>query len=227
MSWKLQSMTGDLSGQEISVERDLLVGRHQDADVVLTVADVSRRHAALLVKDEALWVKDLNSSNGTFVNDLRIEHETLVKDGDVIQFSTVKYLALAPAVAEPVVAAEPAAVETPVVEQPFEAFATTTPEHKPSPAEQMSEQGMPELSARDENVQLSRDGMPTNVSVPKPAPIPENVDIHTPATPEACEIKTPDVCAEKEVETQKNAQVGLMTIIALVILAVIAWLFFK
>ena len=78
MTWKLQAITGEFTGQEISVERDMLVGRHQDADLLLQSADISRRHAALLLKDHQLWVQDLNSSNGTFINDLKIEQETVL-----------------------------------------------------------------------------------------------------------------------------------------------------
>ncbi|HRA91618.1 MAG TPA: FHA domain-containing protein, partial [Acinetobacter sp.] len=61
MSWKLLADSGEFSGQEIIVERDLLVGRHQDADILLQSADVSRRHAVLLFKDDQVWVQDLNS----------------------------------------------------------------------------------------------------------------------------------------------------------------------
>ncbi len=75
MTWKLQEITGE-TGQEITVDRDMLVGRHQDADLLLQAAEISRRHAALLLKDQLLWVQDLNSSNGTFVNDIRIEQES-------------------------------------------------------------------------------------------------------------------------------------------------------
>ena len=70
MAWKLEA--ADDQAQSVIVDRDMLVGRHQDADVVLQAADVSRRHAGLSLKDNALWVQDLNSSNGTFVNDVRI-----------------------------------------------------------------------------------------------------------------------------------------------------------
>ncbi len=41
----------------------------------------------------------------------------------------------------------------------------------------MNDQGMPELTERDASVQLSRDGMPQGVAIPKPAPIPEGVDL--------------------------------------------------
>ncbi|AXQ20891.1 FHA domain-containing protein [Acinetobacter wuhouensis] len=239
MTWKLQAITGELEGQEVTVDRDMLVGRHQDADLQLQAAEISRRHAAFLLKDKALWVQDLKSSNGTFVNDIRIDQDKLLMDGDIVQFASIKFSVLAPAkpvenivgTEVPEIEVEP--VSTPIeqsIQQPSEAIATAEVQQAPvekTPAQQMNEQGMPELSARDANVQVSKDGMPTGMGVPKPAPIPANVDIHAAPVPEACDIKTSDECAKEEVTTQKNAMLGLYTIIALVILAIIAWLFFK
>ena len=94
MIWKIQAITDDLTGQEIAIDRDMLVGRHQAADIVLQAAEISRKHAAFLLKDDALWVQDLGSSNGTFVNDLRIEQETRLKQDDVVQFASLKFLVL-------------------------------------------------------------------------------------------------------------------------------------
>ena len=256
MTWKLIAISDELHGQELTVDRDMLVGRHQDADIQLQSAEISRRHAAFLLKEDALWVQDLKSSNGTFVNDLRIEHEKLLKDGDIVQFASIKFNVLAPAKAvelesvTPLVEVEesvevPVVVET-IIQQPAEAIATAeikplTPESKiaetqtpvapiepmleKTVAEKMNEQGMPALTERDQNVQLTANGMPTNMSVPKPAPIPQGVDIHAP--PEACDVSIPEVCVTEEAETQKNAKVGLITIVTLVILAILAWLFFK
>ncbi|RZG76402.1 FHA domain-containing protein [Acinetobacter sp. WCHAc060025] len=239
MTWKLQAITGELEGQEVTVDRDMLVGRHQDADLQLQAAEISRRHAAFLLKDKALWVQDLKSSNGTFVNDIRIDQDKLLMDGDIVQFASIKFSVLDPAkpvenivgTEVPEIEVEP--VSTPIeqsIQQPSEAIATAEVQQAPvekTPAQQMNEQGMPELSARDANVQVSKDGMPTGMGVPKPAPIPANVDFHAAPVPEACDIKTSDECAKEEVTTQKNAMLGLYTIIALVILAIIAWLFFK
>jgi hypothetical protein len=87
---------------------------------------------------------------------------------------------------------------------------------------------MPELKERDSNVQVSRDGMPQQVAVPKPAPIPESVDLKAvPEKQEPVVVETPASRVEQVKEEQKNASVGLMTIVALIILAIIAWLFFK
>lgn len=209
MTWKLQAITGEITGQEISVDRDMLVGRHQDADVLLQAAEISRRHAALLLKDQLLWVQDLNSSNGTFINDIRIEQEKQLHDGDIVQFASFKFSVLAPAkeiLDLPEIEAEP--VQT----------AASTPD--------LSDQGMPSLAERAAETEVRRDGMPQNVSIPKPAPIPEGVDVNVKQpSPVAFEEPVSRVADEKE--QQKNASVGLITIIILVILALLAWLFFK
>ncbi|MFH7805140.1 FHA domain-containing protein [Acinetobacter haemolyticus] len=227
MTWKIQAITGELTGQEISIDRDMLVGRHQSADIVLQAGEISRKHAAFLLKDQALWLQDLNSSNGTFVNDVRIEHETLLKEGDIIQFASLKFSVLEPAQAidvpleiEQTVAA--LNQEGPAVKQPVETEVLKTA------AQQMNDQGMPELTERDASVQLSRDGMPQGVAIPKPAPIPEGVDLSTiPEKQIPIAVETPVSRVEQVKEEQKNASVGLISIVVLIILAIIAWLFFK
>jgi len=209
MTWKLQAITGEITGQEISVDRDMLVGRHQDADILLQAAEISRRHAALLLKDQLLWVQDLNSSNGTFINDIRIEQEKQLHDGDIVQFASFKFSVLAPAkeiLDLPEIEAEP--VQT----------AASTPD--------LSDQGMPSLAERAAETEVRRDGMPQNVSIPKPAPIPEGVDVNV-KQPSPVAFEEPVSRVAEEKEQQKNASVGLITIIILVILALLAWLFFK
>lgn len=243
MTWKIQAITGELTGQEISIDRDMLVGRHQSADIVLQAGEISRKHAAFLLKDQGLWLQDLNSSNGTFVNDLRIEHETLLKQGDIVQFASLKFSVLEPVkdiarvvIESAAVALEPVVTETEVVpasEQPSEAVAVSetaaaqAEEASKTVAQQMNDQGMPELKERDSSVQVSREGMPQGVAIPKPAPIPEGIDIKAQPEPQPIAIEKPVSRVEQVKEEQKNASVGLMTIIALIILAIIAWLLFK
>ncbi|NUG11984.1 FHA domain-containing protein [Acinetobacter seifertii] len=208
MTWKLQAITGEITGQEITVDRDMLVGRHQDADLLLQAAEISRRHAALLLKDQLLWVQDLNSSNGTFVNDIRIEQEKQLHDGDIVQFASFKFSVLAPA---------QKITDLPEVEaEPVQA----------APIHDLSDQGMPSLAERAAEVEVRHDGMPQNISIPKPAPIPEGVDVNV-KQPSPVTFDEPVSRVAEEKEQQKNASVGLITIIILVILAVLAWLFFK
>ena len=242
MAWKLEA--ADDQAQSVIVDRDMLVGRHQDADVVLQAADVSRRHAGLLLKDNALWVQDLNSSNGTFINDVRIALETEVQNGDSLRFASVQYTAqvavvevVQPIVAEeviiepekeavPEVVVEPEITKSEKVIEPAQTETQDVSEPvAPTAAQQMNTQGMPSLADRATETTLHANGMPVNVGVPKPAPIPSNVDIH--ARVEEAPMEIPAACVEQEQDAQKNVQVGLISIIVLVVLAIIAWLFFK
>ena len=247
MTWKIQAITGELTGQEIGIDRDMVVGRHQAAAILLQQSEISRKHAAFLLKEQALWLQDLGSSNGTYVNDVQIAAETLLTQGDIVQFASLKFSVFEPAkaledVVESVEAATlgAAVVETPI-SQPSEAVAASEtaqaevsadapvvePELPKTAAQHMSDQGMPELKERDGNVSLTRDGMPQNVGIPKPAPIPAGVDLTAPSVPQVENNEAPKVQVEQEAETQKNASLGLISIIVLIILAIIAWLMFK
>lgn len=202
MTWKLQAITGEFTGKEITIERDMLVGRHQDADILLQSADISRRHAALVLKDQQLWVQDLNSSNGTFINGLRIEQETELHDGDILQFASFTFSILAPTTTD---------IDLPEIEiEPISSAA--------------HDQGMPSIAERAVETPISRDGMPQQVAIPKPAPIPEHVNIQ--ATSEQSPVATESPVMQEK-QQQKNASVGLISIIVLIILAMVAWLFFK
>lgn len=258
MTWKLQTINGEFTGTEITIERDMLVGRHQEADIVLAAAEISRRHAAFLLKEQALYVQDLKSSNGTFVNDVRVENESLLKDGDIVQFASLKFSVLAPAIIqtqmdEPEVIVQPAEAvatsELPVTQvystqqaEPVEDVKVKQQSDVPvveeviaeqvvaekTVAEKMNDQGIPDLKERDANIKLSPEGMPQNVGIPKPAPIPADVDLNAkPVRHEACEVDIPATCVEQEKETQKNATIGLMALLAIIFIAVIAWFIFN
>ena len=207
MTWKLQAITGEFTGQEISVERDMLVGRHQDAEILLQSTDISRKHAALLFRDDHIWVKDLKSTNGTFVNGERVEQEQEIElhDGDMLQCASFMFMILAP-----------------------ERYKAHLPEIDVEPVTTVPhDQGMPSIAERAAETGITRDGMPQQVSIPKPAPIPENVQVEAVAEPKPVPMQEPVSRVAQEKEQQKNASVGLISIIILVILAVIAWLFFK
>lgn len=67
------------------------VGRRPDASLTLPRATVSGLHAELFLVDDRLFVRDLNSTNGTFINGERIVVETELRDDDVIQFADVNF----------------------------------------------------------------------------------------------------------------------------------------
>ena len=63
----------------------LVVGRGLQSDVLISDDSVSQRHAQITVEDDQVFIRDLLSSNGTFVNGNRIENQKL-NEGDSIHF---------------------------------------------------------------------------------------------------------------------------------------------
>ena len=65
------------------------MGRGPRADIVLDAALVSRLHCRLLVRDDALIVENLGSTNGTYVNNKPIDRATLCA-GDTLRTGRVE-----------------------------------------------------------------------------------------------------------------------------------------
>jgi two-component system, cell cycle response regulator len=78
----LAVLAGPQSGQVFPLPpgRALLVGRRDDADIVLRDDGVSRRHATIEVDDHRARLLDLDSANGTFVDGVRTR-EAVLSDG--------------------------------------------------------------------------------------------------------------------------------------------------
>ncbi|MFQ5412304.1 MAG: FHA domain-containing protein [Phycisphaerae bacterium] len=68
-----------------------VIGRKLDADLRIPLSDISRAHCEFTLDDDALTVRDLDSSNGTYVNDDKIVEETPVKAGDLIRIGPVVF----------------------------------------------------------------------------------------------------------------------------------------
>lgn len=64
-------------------------GRSQDCDVGYSDIELSRKHLSFFVRDGQFFVRDENSSNGTFLNDQRLNNESPIAVGAVIRAGTV------------------------------------------------------------------------------------------------------------------------------------------
>lgn len=74
----------------------VVVGRSRSCEVRLQEDSVSRLHAAFVWRDLALYLEDLGSSNGTFVNGRRIDTPCRVKPGDVVRFGALRATIVGP-----------------------------------------------------------------------------------------------------------------------------------
>jgi hypothetical protein len=76
------------SGAAIALTRpDMIVGRHSSVDLRLHLPDVSRRHCRFVFADGCWQVFDLDSLNGVFVNDQRID-QAILHQGDRIRIGS-------------------------------------------------------------------------------------------------------------------------------------------
>lgn len=76
----------DHEGNNVELRGQMDVGRSSECAIVISDAKVSRRHATITVSESAITIEDHGSSNGTWVNGLRIGKLTTVLHGDDIYF---------------------------------------------------------------------------------------------------------------------------------------------
>jgi pSer/pThr/pTyr-binding forkhead associated (FHA) protein len=81
---------GGRSGEVFNVSGErLTIGRSPDAEIFLDDVTVSRNHALLVRRRDGLYIDDLGSLNGTYVNRRRIESHKLA-GGDELQVGKYK-----------------------------------------------------------------------------------------------------------------------------------------
>lgn len=73
-------------GEEVEVQGALTIGRGSSAGISFNNAHISREHARLFVSSGNLWLLDLNSANGTFVNGKRLHGGCRLFHGDELSF---------------------------------------------------------------------------------------------------------------------------------------------
>ena len=75
---------GELVDRLVLDQPRLMIGRHSQNDLTLDNRFVSRHHCLLVSREDAIYVVDLRSTNGTFVNGNQVQRHALA-DGDVLQ----------------------------------------------------------------------------------------------------------------------------------------------
>src|SRR3954447_10105166 len=84
MAWLL-AVDGDLSGRRFPLDSPCLVGRGPYNHIVLDDTRISRQHAKISPEAGGHVVYDLNSANGTYVNDVQVKRQKLAA-ADVVRF---------------------------------------------------------------------------------------------------------------------------------------------
>jgi len=66
-------------------EYEFTIGREEGNHIVVDLDNVSRRHAMIIRRQGRMFVKDLGSTNGTYLNDAEVTQETPLRSGDLIK----------------------------------------------------------------------------------------------------------------------------------------------
>jgi pSer/pThr/pTyr-binding forkhead associated (FHA) protein len=92
MLLELVSLHRETPDLEVRIDRSpVIIGRAGDAAVRLDQPEISRRHCEVYPLNSALVVRDLKSTNGTYVNGVRVT-ETLLLPGDKLTVGATRYL---------------------------------------------------------------------------------------------------------------------------------------
>ncbi len=91
--WVLSRIGGENgTNQRVNVVNpSFTVGRHPSSNLCLSDSTVSGRHAEVLTINRDLFVRDLNSTNGTLLNGRKLQNLTGLRSGDVLHFGSVMY----------------------------------------------------------------------------------------------------------------------------------------
>lgn len=87
---------GALKGRRIPIGAQSVIigrgGRNMACDIELPERQVSRQHAEIYAEQGAYYVRDLNSKNGTYVNDQPVQGPVQLQDNDMIQIALCERL---------------------------------------------------------------------------------------------------------------------------------------
>ena len=89
MRWRIRILNGPLRGVTHSIRKRVSIGRASSSDVQLVHDGISRQHAQIIVDQDRHVLQDLDSSNGTFVDEQRIRRHPL-EPGTVFKIMKVK-----------------------------------------------------------------------------------------------------------------------------------------
>lgn len=93
--WSIQAISGPLKSQTFPIKGSVTIGRSSSCDIHFKNDKLSRKHLELISKVGFLELRDLDSANGTKVNQNQVKSAKL-KPGDLIHISDVSFLVIGP-----------------------------------------------------------------------------------------------------------------------------------
>jgi len=96
----LRGVSGAYFGKTYPLRGTTTIGRHSDCHICVNAEGVSRRHVQIDADPTGLVIKDLDSSNGTYVNGEKIDSREL-QVGDEIRIDNIRFLVQTPGMGDP------------------------------------------------------------------------------------------------------------------------------
>jgi FHA domain len=91
-AWLVAERGGGLEpGERFDLIGGLSIGRSRDADVQIEDRYASGIHARVFHRDARVYVEDMNSTNGTLLNDASLKGEAELLDGDVLRIGDTEF----------------------------------------------------------------------------------------------------------------------------------------
>ncbi|WP_252247333.1 FHA domain-containing protein [Clostridium sp. ZBS4] len=81
-------------GSVIPIRNDLTIGRKEENSISISDQHVSGSHARVFVRNTGLFIEDLNSTNGTYVNGNKIKGKQKLSNKDEIRIGTSTFKVL-------------------------------------------------------------------------------------------------------------------------------------
>lgn len=86
--------TGSAEGKALPINTaQFIIGRDPQCNLRPASAMISKRHCAVLVKSGQVYLRDFDSTNGTFLNDAPIKGEVVLKHGDILKVGPLSFRA--------------------------------------------------------------------------------------------------------------------------------------
>jgi hypothetical protein len=90
--WLIAERGGGLEqGERFDLIGGLSIGRSRDADVQIEDRYASGIHARIFSRDTRSYVEDMNSTNGTLLNDAELRGEAELVDGDIVRIGDTEF----------------------------------------------------------------------------------------------------------------------------------------
>ncbi len=92
MQWSLEAVADAGRKWLVTIESvPFVIGRAYDCDLKLIDDRISRHHCEIRISSDLLWIRDLESTNGTYVNKNKIKHAELLEPNDIISIEKYKF----------------------------------------------------------------------------------------------------------------------------------------